>query len=294
MRFLRFEIGLLICAAGLTVPAIAQVAAQPETAQTPATTQPTAPPPAPAANTGPDYPDPRTFTIGVFYWVTGASSDPGLITGRTALDFETLADLGKVRQATPGLELSIPITRTGELKFEGSITKGDGNQVATADTDLFSTQFYNGDQLSTQYQITRAKLYLDDLLYPHKFPVAKFRVKSLWEVQFIKLKSTIDAPLVTAGETGQGTEQILLPTFGLAAEYAIARHVLLRVAGSGFGLYHKSDIWDGEATISVRRGQWEVVAGGKAFHFKSSPNNDEYVTGTIVGGFAGLRWHWSL
>ncbi|HWF09945.1 MAG TPA: hypothetical protein VG297_15865 [Bryobacteraceae bacterium] len=277
------------------MPALAQVAAQPEPAQTPVATQPIAPPPAaPAAKTGPDYPDPRTFTVGVFYWVTGAASNPGLITGRTAFDFETLSDLGKVRQSTPVLELSIPITRTGELKFEGSITKGDGNQVASADTDLFATQFYKGDQLSTQYQITRAKLYLDDLLYPHKFPVAKFRVKSLWEVQFVKFKSTIDAPLVTAGETGQGTKQIVLPTFGLAAEYAIVPHVLLRVAGSGFGLYHRADIWDGEATISVRRGQWELVGGGKAFHFKSAPNSDEYVTGTIVGGFAGLRWHWSL
>lgn len=274
-------------------PALAQVAAQPAATPSPAAQ---IPPPAPAApaKTGPDYPDPRTFTIGVFYWVTGASSNPGVFTGRAVPDLETLSDLGKVKQGSPMIELSIPITRTGELKFEGSITKGDGTQVATADTFLYGTQFYNGDTLSSQYQITRAKLYLDDLLFPHKFPVAKFRLKSLWEVQFVKMKTTIDAPLVTAGETATGTNQIIFPTFGLAAEYAIAPHVLLRVAGSGFGLYHKADLWDGEATVSVRRGQWEFVGGGKAFHFKTSPNNEEYVTGTIVGGFAGLRWHWSL
>jgi hypothetical protein len=116
----------------------------------------------------------------------------------------------------------------------------------------------------------------------------------LWEVQFVKIKSTIDAPLVTSGQTSNGSRQILLPTFGLAAEYAIAPHVLFRVAGSGFGLYHKSDIWDGEATLSWRRGAWEVVGGGKAFHFKSSPNNTEYMSATITGAFAELRWHWSL
>src|SRR6185312_1446658 len=224
----------------------------------------------------------------------GAATNPGIISGRAALDFETLSDMGKVRQSTPLVELSIPITRTGELKFEGSITKGDGTQVASADTFLLGTQFYKGDTLSSQYQITHAKLYLDDLLFPHKFPVSKFRPKSLWELQFVKVKSTVDAPLVTAGETGQGTKQLVLPTFGLAAEYALAPHVLFRVAGSGFGLYHGSDIWDGEATISVRRGQWELVGGGKAFHYKSALNSEPYVTGTIVGGFAGIRWHWSL
>jgi hypothetical protein len=275
----------------LSLPAMAQVAGQPE--GTPAAQAPP-PPAAPVQKAGPDYPDPRTFTIGAFYWGTGSTTNPGLITGRQATDVETLSDLGKVRQATPMIELSIPITRTGELKFEGSITKGDGTQAAPVDTDLYSTQFYKGDTISSQYQITRAKLYLDDLLFPHKFPVSKFRLKSLWEVQLIKIKSTIDAPLVAAGETSQGSQQIVFPTFGLAAEYAVAPHVLFRVAGSGFGLYHKADLWDGEATVSVRRGQWEIVGGGKAFHFKTSPNNLEYVSGTIVGAFVGLRWHWSL
>src|SRR5207302_1726455 len=131
----------------------------------------------------------------------------------------------------------------------------------SADTALWSTQFYKGDYLATQYQVQSGKLYLDDLLYPHKFPVAKFRLKSLWAVQFVKIKSTIDAPLVTTGETGSGSHQILLPTVGLAAEYAIAPHILLRAGGSGFGLYHKSDIWDAEATISWRRGMWELLGG---------------------------------
>jgi hypothetical protein len=276
-----------------TLPGFAQVAAPPPGGN-PASPQTAAPATPAAANSAPDYPDPRTFTIGAFYWVTTSASTPGLITGRTATDNETLSDLGKVKPATPLVELSFPISRTGELKFEGSLTKGDGTQTASADTALFSTQFLKGDTLSSQYQITRAKFYLDDLLFPHKFPVAKFRLKSLWGVEFVKVKSTIDAPNVTTGLTAQGTKQIFLPSFGLAAEYAVAPHVLFRVAGSGFGLYHKSDMWDGEATISIRHGQWEFVGGGKAFHYKSSPNNDQYVVGTIVGGFAGLRWHWSL
>ena len=184
------------------------------------------------------------------------------------------------------------------MRFEYFRTKGDGNQDAPAAADLFSTLFNKGDYLATQYQIQSGKLYLDDLLFPHKFPVAKFRLKSLWEVQWVQIKSSIDAPIVDyqtqVATTATGSRQVILPSFGLAAEFAIAPHVLFRVAGSGFGIWHKADLWDGEATISYRRGIWEIVGGGKAFHVKTSPNNTEYMSATITGAFVGLRLHWTL
>ncbi len=293
MRVLRFDVlvfsGLF---AFLASPAPGQTPATPAQASAPAAQQTQSAPPSqrPAV---PDYPDPRTFTLGVFYWVTGPGTNPALLTGRQALDFETLSDLGKVHSSTPGIEVSFPISRTGSLHFEGFRARGTGNQIAPDTTDLFGTQFNEGDLLATQYKLTSVKFYLDDLLFPHKFPVAKFRLKSLWEVQYVKVSSSIDAPLVT-GETAFGSQQLVLPTFGLAAEYAVARHVLLRVAGSGFGLSGRSNIWDGEATISFRKGQWEVIAGEKAFHFRTSPNNVEYMEATMLGAFGGLRWHWSL
>jgi hypothetical protein len=250
-----------------------------------------APPPAASPkSTAPDYPDPRTFTIGAFYWFTGPGTNPGLFRGRGATDNETLSDLGKPK-FTPGVQVSFPITRTGELKFEGFVTKGDGNQIAVNDPFLLGTQFSTGQLLASQYQIADIKFYLDDLLFPHKFPVARFRLKSLWEVQYTHIKTTIDAPLVTSGLTANATKQLVLPTFGIAAEYALSPHVLFRVAGSGFGIYHGSDIWDAEATISWRRGQFELLGGGKAFHFKTSPNDAEYYSATFAGGFAGARWH---
>lgn len=296
MRFLRFRICfvpclflILVCHAGGQTPG--QAPATPQTQPSPQTQAP-APTPAPKSSV-PDYPDPRTFTLGVFYWFTGPGTSPSIYAGRLALDNETLTDLGRAHRS-PGVEASFPISRTGELRFEYDRISGDANQTAAVATDLFGTQFNQGDYLATQYKIQRGKLYLDDLLFPHKFPVAKFRLKSLWEVQWVQVKSTIDAPRVTAGETGSGTDQIVFPTFGLAAEYALSPHILLRADASGFGLYHKADIWDADATVSWRRGQWEIVGGGKAFHFKTSPNKTEYVSATTAGAFVGLRWHWSL
>lgn len=257
--------------------------------------------PAPAPQTPqapqPDYPDPRTLTFGAFYWLTGISSYPDLTGGSQSLyPNSTLDNLGKPRPGSPGVEISMPITRTGSLHLEIFEAKGDGDQVAAGPLVLFGQTFNQGDYLSTQYGLLASKIYLDDLLFPHKFPVSRFRLKSLWEFQYVHMRSIIDAPAYTytTPETGIGTRQIFLPTFGIAAEYALTPHVLARFDMSGFGIPHKADIADASATISFRHGSWEVYAGGKFFHFKTSPNNDEYLTDNLEGAFVGARWHWSL
>jgi hypothetical protein len=272
-----------------------------QTPQTTQTTQPPQPAPAPAQQASqqrpaPDYPDPRTFTLGAFYWLTGPGTEPSVYGGSQAPDYETLTDLGRPHRS-PGVEASIPITRTGELHLEYFRVKGDTNQYAPANTDLFGGSYVTGDYLATQFQVQSAKLYLEDLLWPHKFPVAKFRVRSLWEVEWLQIKAAMDAPYIDA--TGvpaatSGSRQIIFPVFGLSAEYAISPHVLLKASISGFGICDKADIADAEATISYRRGMWEIRGGGKAIHFKTSPNNTEYLAATFAGAFVGVRWHWSL
>jgi hypothetical protein len=242
------------------------------------------------------------LTIGAFYWVPLQGEQPSYYGGSQAPDYETLTHWGKPHNI-PGLEAIFPITRTGELHFEYFRGKGDGNQIEpAANLDVFGAGYVQGNYLATQYQFQGAKLYLDDLLFPHKFPVARFRLKSLWEVEWVQIKGTIDAPYVDATLAAEGlasdsanaSRNIVLPTFGIAAEYALTRHVLLRASLSGFGIPHHSDLADAEATISYRLGSWELRGGGKALHFKSSPNNTEYVSDTVAGAFVGVRWHWSL
>jgi hypothetical protein len=263
----------------------------------------TQPAPAQGQAAVPDYPDPRTIIIGAFYWMGGPGQEPSYYTGKQALDYETLTDWGRVHHSVPGIEAVVPITRTGEIHFEYFRGKGDGNQTLSApNLDVFGANYIAGDYLATQFQFQGAKLYLDDLLFPHKFPVARFRLKSLWEVEWVQIKGTIDAPLLDAvlaaegqaADSANAVRNIVLPTFGLAVEYALSPHVLLRASIAGMGIPHHSDMVDGEATISYRLGAWEIRGGGKALHFKSSPNSDEYVSATLAGAFVGLRWHWSL
>jgi hypothetical protein len=266
----------------------------------PAATPPAKPAPAARRPSEPDYPDRRTFTIGIFDWVTLPGTGPDIKGGFAAAGYETLNGLGKDHPTTPGVELSLPVTRTGEFHVEGFISKGDGTQIAPATTTLFTTAYSPGDFLSTQYQIRSAKIYYEDLLWPFKFPVAKFRLHSLWEAQWLAIDTTIDAPLkalttdsssTPLSSTARGARTIILPKVGIAAEYALAPHVLLRASSSGFGLPHRADLWDADATVSWRHGRWEILGGFKALHFKSSPKIEEYISGTIQGGYVGIRWH---
>jgi hypothetical protein len=297
LTFLRF--GVCVFSSILSFMVL-PAAGQTQQSQPPAAS--TQPAPAQGQAAVPDYPDPRTLTFGAFYWFPGPGQEPSYYGGSQAPDYRTLTNWGKPHDL-PGIEVIFPITRTGELHFEYFRGKGDGNQtVSVPNVDIFGANYVQGDYLATQYQFQSAKLYLDDLLFPHKFPVAKFRLKSLWEVEWVQIKGTVDAPILDAelaalgqaADSADATHQIILPAFGLAAEYALSPHVLLRAAISGFGIPHHSNVADAEATIAYRHGMWEIRGGGKAFHFKTSPNNVEYVTGTIAGAFVGVRWHWSL
>lgn len=297
MTFLRVctlsSIGVL-----LALPALGQVGQPvPGLPQTPPSTQPAPPPAAPAPQKNvPDYPEPRTLTFGAFYWATGPGTSPSIYGGAAATEYSTLTDLGRAER-TPGFEVFLPISRTGEIHVEGWKTGGDRNQIAPVNFYAFGQPFVQGDYLATYYKITNAKIYLDDLLFPHKFPVSRFRLKSLWEFEWTSTHSSIDAPLVDATgvqTTGTGQRQIFFPEFGIAAEYALTRHVLFRASIAGFGFPHHADEADGEATLSYRHGAWEVRGGAKGFHFKTSPQSSQYVVGTLAGAFINLRWHWSL
>lgn len=273
----------------------------------PSTQQPTAPPTAaPPAKNVPDYPEPRTLTLGVFYWDTGPGINPSIYGGSQATQTDSLgvttsqysnfSDLGRAHR-TPGFEIYFPITRTGELHIEAFKTVGNGDQIAPVNTTVFQQSVPQGAYVATQWNMERAKVYLDDLLWPEKFPVPKFRLKSLWEVQWMQIHSSVDTPILDAtgnGAPATGTRSIIYPELGVAAEYQLTRHVLLRASLAGFGFPHKADIADADATISYRRGLWEVRAGGQMMHYKTSTDNLEYLVGTMTGVFVGLRFHWLL
>jgi hypothetical protein len=287
LRFLTFSVSIVLLAAS------ACAADEPDDQAQPA---PAAQTQTPAAKPAPDYPDPRTFTFGLIFFAPQASlgTQPSLFGGKQAPDYENVPNLGNPKNA-PGVFISYPITRTGELKFEGLLIKGTGNSYATVATDPFdqAVNYNPGDYLAKQYQIKNVKIYLDDLFFPHKFPVAKLRFKTIWGVEWSGVSENINSPLAVSPLEAVNTNNIVTPIFGMAMEYAIAKHVMFRAQADGFAFPHKMVQGSAEGEISFRAGSFELVGGEKYMHIKSSTNSTTYFSGTFVGAFVSARWHFT-
>jgi hypothetical protein len=263
-----------------------------QTVQTPAS----APPP---ASQEPDYPDRRSFLIGIRGLTLLQNDGPDLRGGKLAATIgvnESLAGIGTPARYAFEAEVGIPITRTGVLYADFDRFRGDRVQVLPADAFLNSIQFKAGDLMRSTFKFTTGRVYLDDLLFPHKFPVSRLRFKSIWGIRYISVQQTVVSPSqdeasgILDGSYGVGDGHIFYPEFGLAMEYAVSRHSLLRVEGAGFAFPHHSTISEGSATYSYRHNHVEVLMGVKAMHFKTSPQKEQYMLGTFVAPFVGLRW----
>ena len=255
---------------------------------------------APPATKEPDYPDPRTIVFGVYGLYSFTGSGPNVLGGAPASNsntYESLYGIGRPYRIIPEFEAGMPITRTGMLYVEFDRFHGWANQTLNRASYVDGYSFNAADVVSSTYHIITTRIYLDDLMFPHKFPVSRLRFKSIWGLRYISVTQTVDSPTedAVAGLGGSsfelGTNFILFPEFGAAMEYAIAPHVLFRVDGAGFGFPHHSDIGETSATLSVRKNNLEFLMGAKMLHFKTTPQKEEYEDATFLTPFVGLRWH---
>ena len=309
----RIFLSLVLLSIGCAWQAWAQTA-PPAPAQTtpaaPAQTQTpqSAPQPAPAPKTpaksesGYDTSDGQ-FSFRALYWYN--PTKPVMATGHTAV-LNTVANLnfGDKSKATPYVELSFPAGKLNSIRISAFRTQGSGNstapQIPPYDTYLiWGSTFSPGDPLVTNYTIENVKLSLDYLSWPFPLKNARFRVKTLWEVQYTNVKSSINAPFSPTQDAsgnaiqtaGSGSNWFIWPSLGMGIEYMASKHFRFEAKGSGFALPHLPTLWDTEAFFAYRSGSFEVDFGGKAFHFKTSPRRDEYMRATMPGAYIGIRWY---
>ncbi len=304
MRIRSFSIRAFVpavCFAGCLALTVSTAFSQsaPPAAQTPtaASQRPTLPP---QTNKDNDYPDKRTLEFGADLLVPASQSGPDIRGGVPAQQLNTnenLLGLGKLYKYLPRIEAGVPISRTGMLYVDFERYHGTGDQTLPADALINTFNYLKGDQMHSSYHVATGRIYLDDLLYPHKFPVSRLRFRSIWGVRYIgmtedTISSTRDAVGGAYGYSFNGADHnIILPEFGLAMEYALAPHVLFRVDGAGFGIPHHSDFYETNAFLSVRHSNLEFVGGVRTLDFKTSPQKEEYFRGSFVSPFIGVRWH---
>jgi hypothetical protein len=257
-----------------------------------------------APTTPPPPPDPKIledggFSIEPIYWLTQAQ--PKLTGGEQALTpYQNLTYPGKSRKGY-GFEIGIPAGRANTLRFSYFRVLGSGNSIINGNgATLFSEAYSAGDYIVASYNVQNAKISWDYLSYTFKNHI---RFKTLYEVQWVTVGTSISAPLIpetvdsstgnTDTNSSNGTKNIIYPTFGVEFEQPISKHLRWEAKASGFGLIHHSDIGDVQADLAVRFSSLEVLVGGKYFHFKTAPNSDDYFTDTLEGAYVGIRYYLS-
>ncbi len=235
------------------------------------------------------------WSIEPFYWMTHTT--PALRGGAAALDFENLNYPGNGNY-TLGGQISIPVSKTAMLNFSGFQSKASTSTTANQALDLFGTTFAAGDFLTADYTIRNFKLSFQDLLYPFPRKAGqKWDFKTLWEVQYTSVKTNVNAPFAPATDSSgnalvnnvSGSRYVIYPTFGLAAEYHLTRNLVVEANASGFAIPHHAVIGDAEGSLSYRLRGVELIVADKYYHFKTSTQNAEYFSATLMGPYAALR-----
>jgi hypothetical protein len=231
-------------------------------------------------------------SITLLYWLSAGS--PRLVGGKQSLaDTPGGGNLGLPGddRHAPGIMIAIPAGKFNRLEVSYFQANGAGNSTAPQTLNLFGQAVPSDDYLAMNYRIRNYKVSWNYLTWPSPPENAKFRIKTLWEMQYTTIGASIDAPFETSASfsPAMGSKHIIFPTFGLGPEWVPSKYFRIESRGSAFGFPHKAEQWEAEANAVGRVGRFELFVGAKIFHFKTSPNADNYIEGTLKGPYAGLR-----
>ena len=233
--------------------------------------------------------DEGTISIAVTAWLP--NGHPAFDAGRATIStipshikFQGNDKLGR------GLIASVPAGAHNALRFSYFDTQAAGNFTSTTNLNPWNTFFNSGDYMATYYRLRDFKMSFDFLTWPYPTARRRFRLKTLWQVQYVKLDSTFNAPVSIIDTTAAtGSKSIILPTLGLGVTQYLNNFVRVEANASGFAIPHHSSLGDVDGDIAFKFGRIEVRAGARFFHFKTSAAGDFYMKGNLAGGFGGIR-----
>lgn len=257
--------------------------APPAPQQTPA---PTTAPPAISVD-DPDNGEPFSG----FLWLTAGTGK--LLPGAAAAAPQNqILALPGARPRSPGGSVSIPAGKFNHLELSYFQADGNGTGTAAIPLTLFGNNIPQGDFISTTYRVREAQLTWNYLNWPVPPEDSKWRIRSLWSFNYVSDSVTVDAPYETnvSFQPPNGARNIFYPSFGIELEYIPSKYVYVQAKTWGFGIPHHADIADAEAELGVRIKHFEIFAGYKYFHFKTSTQSDQYFVQSLRGELAGVRW----
>jgi hypothetical protein len=260
----------------------------------------------------PKYPDVRLpgeygFYIGVFTWSPKEHPvfNAGRNSGNVYPSYVTMLGDPKYGKAA---EFGIAVGLHNSLSFSYMETRAAGDYTTPAIVEVANGQAYAaGTLVSTDHNIQDFKLSFSYLTWPYPVESRKFRLHTLYQIQYVSAKAGFDAPLLPLVDANGNlildssgnpisyqaaeTKWFILPTFGVNATEYITRNIRAEFTADGFGIPHHSLLYEGEASINFRLSHFELRGGGKFFHFKTSTDQDFYMKGSLASVFVGVRWY---
>ncbi len=281
----------------LTISIAVAQTAQPSPQAPPSTptitqTNPASAPPPPRP---PDeYKNLSDITFELYYWYP--SSNPVMRPGKANVDGDSATqmsglDFHLAKKYAAGVLVTAPAGRANLLEFTYFQQKQQGNEFPSTAVVLFGQPYAAGDQLVTSTEIQHARVTWNYLTYPDPPGVHKFRFRTLWGFEWTQMTANFNAPLDLNASPVTGSRSIIFPSLGAGVEYHISKRVYFDMRAEGFAWPHKAVQTDAEAKFTARLyRQLDLIAGYKAFHFKTNPEKDYYLKATLLGPYAALRW----
>jgi len=285
-----FVVSVLVTA---TVACYAQQPKPPEPAPpppTPGITQVIQPPPLPPPAPEVLQADEGTFGIEPQIWLP--QGHPLIDKGAQTTDTSDLSHIvfpGKNKGQLGGM-VRVPAGRRNALRVTYLESKSSGTFTAPQSLNLWGGGYNAGDSVLSDYSVRSINVSFDYLTWPYPPRERRFRLKTLWQFEYLNAKSSFLAPTSTnATASSDGSKHIILPSFGLGVTEYLTKNFRVEANGAGFGIPSHSAVANADGGIAYKIGLIELHAGAKYLYFRTTPQSDFYMKGHLAGAYVGVR-----
>lgn len=231
------------------------------------------------------------LSVSLFYWRPNQGLEPGLFRGEQS----TLTVSQRFDMAVPtrsnGIMITLPTLGSNRLEIGYWDTSASGAVRAKERLNIYAANVAPGELVTSNYKIRNVRVSWNYLSFPVPPVEAKFRLKTYWEIQHTRIKPEIRFPEAPVPNARVGNQQsVTLPGVGVGVEYVPSRRFRLDARLSGMAFPGTSRYVDAEATLIGTFGGLEIFAGGKGFHFRTTPKEETYQQAAMWGPVFGLRW----
>jgi hypothetical protein len=231
------------------------------------------------------------LSVSLFYWRPNQGLEPGLFRGDRSLLTVSQRFAMPVATRSNGIMITLPTLGSNRLEIGYWDTGASGASRAKERLNIYAANVAQGELVASRYKIRNIRVSWNYLTFPVPALDAKLRVKTYWEVQHTRLKPQISFPESAVPSAVVGAKQsITLPGAGVGLEYVASRRFRFDARLSGMAFPGTSRYVDAEATLIGTFGGLEILAGGKGFHFRTTPKDETYQQAAMWGPVFGLRW----